>query len=134
MGLLARATLSELQDLAEPLPLDITVLREPEVGLVLVRGRIGGDGQPFNVGEATVTRAAVRLGGGEVGYGHVLGRAPERARLGAIVDALWQAPDHWPRIESGLVAIDQRLAAEADVKRRQVAATRVDFFTMVRGE
>ena len=31
-------------------------LREPENGLVMVRGRTGGDGAPFNLGEATVSR------------------------------------------------------------------------------
>ena len=36
-------------------------LREPENGLVMVRGRIGGDGAPFNLGEATVSRAVIRL-------------------------------------------------------------------------
>ena len=49
-------------------------LREPENGLVMVRGRIGGDGAPFNLGEATVSRAAVRLSTGEVGFGYTLGR------------------------------------------------------------
>ena len=41
-------------------------LREAENGLVMVRGRIGGDGAPFNLGEATVSRAAVRLATGEI--------------------------------------------------------------------
>ena len=49
-------------------------LREPENGLVMVRGRVGGDGAPFNLGEATVSRAAVRLSTGEVGFGYTLGR------------------------------------------------------------
>ena len=33
-------------------------LREPENGLVMVRGQIGGDGAAFNLGEATVSRVA----------------------------------------------------------------------------
>ena len=53
-------------------------LREPENGLVMVRGRIGGDGAPFNLGEATVSRAAVRLATGEVGFGYTLGRDRQR--------------------------------------------------------
>ena len=63
-------------------------LREPENGLVMVRGRIGGDGAPFNLGEATVSRAAVRLATGEVGFGYTLGRDREKARLIALCDAL----------------------------------------------
>ncbi len=56
----------------------------------MLRGRIGGDGAPFNVGEATVTRAAVQLASGETGFGYVLGRDREKARLVALCDALWQ--------------------------------------------
>ena len=59
----------------------------------MLRGRAGGDGAPFNVGEATVTRAIVELPSGERGYGHILGRDAERARLAAILDALWQRAD-----------------------------------------
>ena len=56
-------------------------LREPENGIVMVRGRIGGDGAAFNLGEATVSRAAVRLSTGEVGFGYVLGRDEARVSL-----------------------------------------------------
>src|ERR1700690_3602 len=62
-------------------------LREPENGLVMVRGRIGGDGAPFNLGEATVSRAAVRLATGEVGFGYTLGR--DRGKAGGV--GLWRA-------------------------------------------
>jgi phosphonate C-P lyase system protein PhnG len=65
-------------------------LREPENGLVMVRGRIGGDGAPFNLGEATVSRAAVRLSTGEVGFGYTLGRDRHKAQMIALCDALIQ--------------------------------------------
>ncbi len=65
--------------------------RQPENGLVMVRGRIGGDGAPFNLGEASVSRAAVRLASGEVGFGYVLGRDGEKAKLIALCDALIQS-------------------------------------------
>src|SRR5215831_9556072 len=54
-------------------------VRPAECGLVMVQGRIGGDGAPFNVGEATVSRAAVRLESGETGIGYVLGRDRDKA-------------------------------------------------------
>ena len=69
-------------------------LREPENGLVMLRGRIGGDGAPFNLGEATVSRAAVRLATGEVGFGYVLGRDRQKAQMVALCDALVQS-DQW---------------------------------------
>ena len=66
-------------------------VRAPEPGLVMARGRIGGGGAPFNLGEVTVTRAVVRIESGEVGFGHVLGRDTARALLVAKLDALWQS-------------------------------------------
>jgi alpha-D-ribose 1-methylphosphonate 5-triphosphate synthase subunit PhnG len=114
---------------------DVRVLRAPEVGLVMLRGRTGGDGAPFNVGEATVTRAVVALASGETGYGYCLGRAATRARLAAVIDAVGQHPELGPRIRSSLAAIvGPRLVAENREINEQTAATRVNFFTLVRGE
>jgi alpha-D-ribose 1-methylphosphonate 5-triphosphate synthase subunit PhnG len=111
------------------------LLRGPETGLVTVRGRIGGGGAPFNVGEATVTRATVRLPSGQVGHSYMLGRDRQKAKLAAIADALWQDPAHRQRVESALVAPLRAAQSGAREKRRaETAATKVDFFTMVRGE
>ena len=134
MAAVARATVAELASLDGIAGDRVTVLRTPEIGLVMVRGRIGGDGAPFNMGEATVTRAAVTLPGGEVGFGHVLGRDKEKARLAALADALWQAPATRDAVEALLAPVRERLAAETACKRERAAATRVDFFTMVRGD
>ncbi|MDO8980413.1 MAG: phosphonate C-P lyase system protein PhnG [Afipia sp.] len=109
--------------------------RRPESGLVMVRGRIGGDGAPFNLGEASVSRAAVRLASGEVGFGYVLGRDGEKARLIALCDALIQACDFDAQVEQKILA---PLRHEQETARAQqaaeTAATRVDFYTLVRGE
>jgi alpha-D-ribose 1-methylphosphonate 5-triphosphate synthase subunit PhnG len=110
-------------------------LREPENGLVMVRGRIGGDGASFNLGEATVSRAAVRLATGEVGFGYVLGRDGQKARLIALCDALIQTSDHAGPIETQVLApLRAVIASERNRKATETAATRVDFYTMVRGE
>ena len=110
-------------------------LRVAESGLVMVRGRMGGDGAPFNIGEATVTRAAVRLESGETGFGHVLGRDAGKARLVALCDALVQTADYRKVVECEVVApIRERLDAARERKAEQVAATKVEFFTLVRGE
>jgi alpha-D-ribose 1-methylphosphonate 5-triphosphate synthase subunit PhnG len=111
------------------------LLRGPETGLVTVRGRIGGGGAPFNVGEATVTRATVRLPSGQVGHSYTLGRDRKKARLAAIADALWQDPAQRQSVETALVAPLRAAQGEAREKRRaETAATKVDFFTLVRGE
>jgi alpha-D-ribose 1-methylphosphonate 5-triphosphate synthase subunit PhnG len=109
-------------------------LRPVATGLVMVRGRIGGDGAPFNLGEATVTRAAVRMDSGEVGFSYLLGRDHDKARLAAVCDALWQSGRRDAIERNVLAPIRTRLERERAEKREQAAATRVDFFTLVRGE
>src|SRR5882762_1052857 len=110
-------------------------LREPENGLVMVRGRIGGDGAPFNLGEATVSRAAVRLSSGEVGFGYALGRDREKARMIALCDALVQSEEFSAALETGVLApLRAAMLARHRQKAAEAAATRVDFYTMVRGE
>lgn len=109
-------------------------LRPPETGLVMTRGRIGGDGKPFNLGEATVTRAAVRLPCGETGFAYHLGRDRAKARLAATLDALWQIPARREAVEAALKPVALRRDEERAAEARRIAATRVNFFTMARGE
>lgn len=112
-----------------------TPVRGPETGLVTVRGRIGGGGAPFNFGEATVTRATVRLATGEIGHSYALGRDRKKARLAATIDAAWQNAALKSAVEEKVVApLRQQLAVDDRRKREEAAATRVDFFTLVRGE
>lgn len=137
MALLAGAQASRLDALlaGSSLPDDAEFLRGPETGLVTVRGRIGGGGAPFNLGEATVTRATVKLPGGEIGHSYALGRDREKARLAAIIDALWQSASHRDDVERAILAPLRSEAEAAERKREEeTAATRVEFFTMVRGE
>ncbi|MEX6508040.1 phosphonate C-P lyase system protein PhnG [Jiella sp. M17.18] len=111
------------------------MLRGPEAGLVMLRGRIGGGGAPFNLGEASVARASVRLATGEVGHAMVLGRDLDHARLAALFDAGWQRPDWREAIEADVIVPALAAQAEADRKAaEETEATRVDFFTMVRGD
>jgi alpha-D-ribose 1-methylphosphonate 5-triphosphate synthase subunit PhnG len=110
-------------------------LREPENGLVMVRGRIGGDGAPFNLGEATVSRAAVRLATGEVGFGYTLGRNTHKARLIALCDALMQSDEFAGALEAEVIApLRAQVISEQNRSAAETAATRVDFYTLVRGE
>lgn len=110
-------------------------LRGPEVGLAMVRGRAGGTGMRFNLGEMTVTRCSVALAGGAVGHAYVGGRRRRHAELAALLDALLQDPARRASIEAEVIA---PLARAQAARRRAVTArsapTRVQFFTMVRGE
>lgn len=135
--LLASATAKELQSAWDRLAdkPDIKPVRGPETGLVMVRGRIGGGGAPFNLGEATVTRATVLLASGTAGHANVLGTDKPKARLAAIFDALWQEEASQLFVEQEILTpVEARLAAEDRRKAEETAATRVDFFTMVRGD
>ncbi len=109
-------------------------LRAPEIGTVMVRGAMGGTGAPFNLGELTVTRCALRLEDGTVGHAYISGRDRKKAEIAALCDALMQTPSA-PRVEAEILA---PLARAYQAKRRQkaekAAATKVDFFTLVRGE
>jgi len=141
MGVLAKAAPEEVAAVWSrlgPAP-DYTLLRRPETGLVMVRGRVGGDGAPFNLGEMTVTRCSVRLGAGPVGHawvGHawVAGRRPDHAERAAVLDALMQDPARRPAVAPEIDRLEALQAERRAVAAREAAATRVDFFTMVRGE
>ena len=112
---------------------EFRAVRGPETGLVMVRGRAGGGGAPFNLGEASVSRATIRLASGEVGHGYCLGRDLEKARLIAVFDALFQREPE--RVEADVLAPLRASASQNDQQRREEsAATKVDFFTMVRGD
>jgi alpha-D-ribose 1-methylphosphonate 5-triphosphate synthase subunit PhnG len=123
---------SRLEALVLP---DHEILREPENGLVMVRGRIGGDGAPFNLGEATVVRAAVRLSTGEVGFGYTLGRDRQKARMIALCDALIQSNEFAEAVEAEVIApLRTQMISTRNARAAETAATRVDFYTLVRGE
>ncbi|MEO0944986.1 MAG: phosphonate C-P lyase system protein PhnG [Pseudomonadota bacterium] len=115
---------------------DCTLLRGPETGLIALRGRMGGGGAPFNFGEATVTRATVRLDEtGAVGHAVMLGRNQTKAKLAAILDALAQDETQRDRIEKLVIApLKAKQAARDEVRAQETAATKVDFFTLVRGD
>jgi alpha-D-ribose 1-methylphosphonate 5-triphosphate synthase subunit PhnG len=137
MAVLAQACAEEIEQGLHAVmdPIDYVELRAPETGLVMLRGRVGGDGAAFNLGEATVTRAAVQIASGEVGIAYVLGRDQKKARLSAVCDALWQSKRYRDALERCVLApIKTRVDAERNHQRAQTAATRVDFFTLVRGE
>ncbi len=136
MAVLAHAAAAEIRACLEGVALPAyEKLREAESGLVMVRGRVGGDGAPFNLGEATVSRAAVRLATGEVGFGYTLGRDSEKALMIALCDALVQSSELAEVVEDRVIApLRAALTADRQQKAARTVATKVDFYTMVRGE
>jgi alpha-D-ribose 1-methylphosphonate 5-triphosphate synthase subunit PhnG len=110
-------------------------LRKPETGLIMARGRMGGSGAPFNFGEVTVTRCSVTIQGGETGHATIMGRDKEKARLAALADALWQDADRRGTVEALIVEpVLDRISRVDDAIRAATQATKVEFFTLARGE
>jgi alpha-D-ribose 1-methylphosphonate 5-triphosphate synthase subunit PhnG len=120
------------------LPCRYHLVRGPETGLALLRGRIGGTGNAFNLGETTLTRASVMLEGdanSHLGHGWVQGRDKRHAELIALVDACAHQPQWAALIEAELLApLHSALEQRRLLASRRTAATRVDFFTLVRGD
>jgi alpha-D-ribose 1-methylphosphonate 5-triphosphate synthase subunit PhnG len=113
---------------------DYRLIRAPEIGMTLVRGRMGGTGSPFNLGEMSVTRCVVRLDDGRTGYSYVAGRDKQHAELAALADAHLQGQEqaHWhARLIEPLAAAQH---AQQAAKAAETATTQVEFFTLVRGE
>ena len=140
LAILAKASREELEALVPDWLEELTwrYLRPPEVGMVMLRGRTGGDGAPFNLGETSVTRCALHLdhdGRQLIGHGYVLGRDKRHAQLVALLDALLQHPGETDRLASRVVA--PLAAMQETLRKRQASkanATKVNFFTLVRGD
>ena len=136
LALLARASQAELAAARERLAPGTVQqpVRVPEAGLAMLRGRVGGTGDAFNLGEATLTRCAVRVGE-HLGVGYTLGRDKRKAELIALFDALLQDTAHRALLERELLEpLRAAQAAQREARSRAAAGSRVEFFTMVRGE
>ena len=137
LAVLARASRAELDASVEKLgglPA-LEPVRPAEVGMVMLQGRVGGTGDAFNLGEASLTRCAMRLAGGALGVGYTLGRDRRKAELIAICDALLQDSARNGQLMAEVVEpLRLRQAAGRHAASSAAASSRVDFFTMVRGE
>ncbi len=142
MSALAKASVELLEDRVAQLGAlpRYDYLRSPELGLAMVQGRAGGTGQPFYLGEITVSRCVVRLQPSDnteaiAGFGYVSGRSLRHAELVALCDALLQQPDWHPQVWATVIApLQAETQRQQQQQQRQAEATRVNFFTMVRGE
>lgn len=112
-----------------------TLIRPAEIGLTRLQARMGATGKRFVMGDATVTRAVVQLSDGTLGYSYLLGRDKAHAERCALLDALLQQPETRQVLEEKIIT---PLAAWRDEQRqlraREIASSKVDFFTLVRGD
>jgi alpha-D-ribose 1-methylphosphonate 5-triphosphate synthase subunit PhnG len=137
MGVLARSSAEDLEkawEKLDPLPA-FSHLRKPEVGLVMVRARAGGNGPLFNLGEMTVTRCTVQVEGGAIGCGYVVGRTPGHAEAAAVFDALLRDKGrHDFILKEIILPLEAILKGKNEREAARAASTRVEFFSMVRGD
>jgi alpha-D-ribose 1-methylphosphonate 5-triphosphate synthase subunit PhnG len=136
LGILARADRPALERALESLAERpaYRLLRAPESGLVMVRGRAGGSGRPFNLGEMTVARCSLQLADGTIGHSYAAGRDLRKAELAALFDALLQTAAA-PQVERMLIEpLAGQMAARREITSRKAAATKVDFVGMVRAK
>lgn len=136
MSLLAKAPAEDLRALWQKADRSdgYSYLRPPEIGAAMVRGRTGGTGAPFNLGEMTITRCSLRLEDGTVGHAYVQGRDKEKARIAALIDALMQTDAANRLNDTVLKPLAEGLTRRTTQRAAKAAATKVEFFTMARGE
>lgn len=109
-------------------------IRKPETGMAMVRGRTGGTGQAFNLGEMTVTRCVVQLQDGRAGYSYIAGRNKRHAELAALADALLLGEEKAELMQSMIEPLARAQLQARQEREAEVAASKVDFFTLLRGE
>ncbi len=137
MAVLAKSSPADLEKAWEKLnqPPLYRYLRRPETGLVMVRARAGGTGLRFNLGEMTVSRCTVQLEAGPIGCGYVAGRNLAHAEIAAVFDALLQNPEEEAFLRKEIIEpLEEALSARKARETARAASTKVDFFTLVRGE
>lgn len=137
LSVLAKAAFADLDAAFEGMPTKPiwSIMRQPETGMVMSRARAGGTGERFNLGEVAVTRCTIRLEEGITGHGYVMGRNRRHAELIAVLDAMMQIPAHRDELEAAIIEPLAHRQTERNTNRgRQVAATKVDFFTVARGD
>ncbi|MBX9741042.1 MAG: phosphonate C-P lyase system protein PhnG [Beijerinckiaceae bacterium] len=135
MSVLARASYDDLLAVAAAIDLpDAEIVKPAESGTLMIEARAGGSGRRFNAGEATVTRCIVRTGD-RLGYSYALGRDKKKAVLAARLDLALQ--DDARRKEILAAVVEPLCAAQTERRQhasRSAAATKVEFFTLVRGD
>lgn len=110
------------------------VIRAAEIGAVMIQGRQGGSGAPFNLGEMSVTRCSIKIAEGYIGHGYHQGRSKETAEIIAKLDALLQTIKFDAIVKTILNPLEKRLQEKEYNLATKAEATKVNFFTLVRGE
>jgi alpha-D-ribose 1-methylphosphonate 5-triphosphate synthase subunit PhnG len=137
IAVLAKSSRKDLEEALHRLPRKprYHFMRQPETGAIMVRARAGGSGLKFNLGEVSVSRCIVKIDNGHVGCGYVMGRDHRHAELVSVFDGLLQDKTLQRRIlDSVIDPLENKILERKELNSKKTAATKVDFFTMLRGE
>ena len=136
MSLLATSSQSYLLNLWEQKKIKVNYvwLRTPEIGSIMAQGRMGVTGDKFNIGEVTITRCSLKLNCGTIGHSYVQGRSKKKAEISALCDALMQTKMSKEINKNIIIPLEKIKKDNKDKILSKAEATKVDFFTLVRGE
>lgn len=136
MSLLATSNQSDLLNLWEQKKIKVNYvwLRTPEIGSIMAQGRMGVTGDKFNIGEVTITRCSLKLNCGTIGHSYVQGRSKKKAEISALCDALMQTKMSKEINKNIIIPLEKIKKGNKDKILSKAEATKVDFFTLVRGE
>ena len=136
MSLLATSSQSDLLNLwkQKKIKVNYVWLRTPEIGSIMAQGRMGVTGDKFNIGEVTITRCSLKLNCGTIGHSYVQGRSKKKAEISALCDALMQTKMSKEINKNIIIPLEKIKKDNKDKILSKAEATKVDFFTLVRGE
>ena len=136
MSLLATSNQSDLLNLWEQKKIKVNYvwLRTPEIGSIMAQGRMGVTGDKFNIGEVTITRCSLKLNCGTIGHSYVQGRSKKKAEISALCDALMQTKMSKEINKNIIIPLEKIKKDNKHKILSKAEATKVDFFTLVRGE
>ena len=136
MSLLATSNQSDLLNLWEQKKIRVNYiwLSTPEIGSIMAQGRMGVTGDKFNIGEVTITRCSLKLNCGTIGHSYVQGRSKKKAEISALCDALMQTKMSKEINKNIIIPLEKIKKDNKDKILSKAEATKVDFFTLVRGE
>lgn len=113
----------------------ITHVVTPETGMIMVQAKADGSNGRFNLGEVTVSRCVLEVKKTYMGTAWVMGSDLRHAELAALFDALLQDPaTHDPLANTLIKKLKIKQTAKNERMAQDAADTRVEFFTLKRGE
>ena len=134
LAILVRVPANEVIAASNEFDFSVVILKGPEVGLLMTNGRIHSTGRPFHLGEVSLTKCVLKDDQGLLGYGHIIGRNKQQAKAIALFDLALQRINSAEPALIRLNAWKEEVAEIEAMESEAVEKTRVDFFTMVRGE